>query len=627
VSSARILVIEDNARIGEKLIEILDRSGFIATLAANGRVGLDRFAEQRPDMVLVEHLVPGVEGGRAVDKLRAVDDEVPIVVMATSPRAQTRLIQRGRDFIQGFLLKPFRVPDLLMAVEQALSAREPPPLDGGGPPRREGTLPAAGLTPLLFELVREGAAGVLRMQRDGVKRALYLLNGLPVFAESNLLTETFGRYLLQRGTIHKAQYRAVQQHMVDHGVRQGEALVALGILDDHELYALLRGQVRERVVRCLDWTDASYAFYPDNGFIDDKLMFPMNPLGLVVEGVSRRLEATALRSWFDAHRATTVEPTALCDELGAYIDRLQRDPVISEVLAERPTCAALASRLRVTEVRAVAIIRALAEVGAVRVGAVALGPEDTGGPLTGQPTAPEGRAERVALEDPRYLDGDVEPASDEVARLVFARYLATRGGDHFAALGLDAEATTQAIEDAWLAVSRDFHPDRFAQHPDAEVRERAKEVFMRAGLAFGVLGDTDRREAYRAEVANRHAAAAAKARLEAESEFARGEKLLVRSDTDGARRAFERAHTLAPDEPLYEVHLGWATFLSAEDDEDRDCGERILRRGIDRDPSQAVGYDLLSQLCARTGRGADSAEMASRANHIAAQTSGEGEVR
>ena len=621
MSSARILVIEDNARIGGKLVEILQRSGFEPSLALNGRGGLDRFAADRPDLVLVEHLVPGVEGGRVVDKLRAVDDEVPVVVMATSPRAQTRLLQRGPGFIQGFLLKPFRVPDLLMAIEAALSEREPAPAEGG-PVAREGHFDHAGLTPLLFDLVREGAAGVLRMAKDGVQRAIYLLNGLPVFAESNLLSETFGRYLLQRGTIHKAQYRAVQRHMVEHGVRQGEALVALGILDDHELYALLRGQVRERVVRCFGWADATYAFYPDNGFIDDKLMFPMNPLALLVEGVTRRLDAAALSDWFTSHRQALVEPTMLCDDLGAYIDRLQRDPCITELLAERPTCAELASRMRLTDVRAAAIVRALAELGCVRVGVEPLGPEDTGGPLTAEPTSAEARAERVALEDPRYLDAEQAPAADDTARAVFARYMATRGGDHFAVFALEPDATAEAIEVAWLEVSRDFHPDRFAQHPDAEVRERAKEVFMRAGLAFGVLGDPDRRETYRAEVIERRDAAAAKARLEAESEFARGEKLLIRRDAGGARQAFARAHSLATDEPLYEVHLGWATFLAAEDDEDRASGERILRRGIDRDPSQAIGYDLLSQLCERTGRGADAAEMAGRANHLAAQTSG-----
>lgn len=229
MSSARVLVIEDNPQIGEKLVDVLSRNGFEPRLACDGKHGLDLFAAERPDLVLVEHLVPGMEGGRAVDKLRAVDDEVPIVVMATSPRAQTRLLQLGAGVIQGFLLKPFRVPDLLLALEQALGTRSA--AAEGGSVARQGMLGKGGLAPLLFDLVRQGAAGVLRMNKDGVQRALYLLNGLPVFAESNLLSETFGRYLLARGTIHQAQYRAVQKHMSEHGVRQGEALVALGILD------------------------------------------------------------------------------------------------------------------------------------------------------------------------------------------------------------------------------------------------------------------------------------------------------------------------------------------------------------------------------------------------------------
>ena len=119
MSSARVLVVEDNPRIGEKLQEVLSRSGFAATLARDGAAALDLFSRARFDLVVVEHLVPGVEGGRLVDRLRALDDEVPVVVMAASARAQTRLTQQGSGFIQGFLLKPFRVPDLLQAVSAA----------------------------------------------------------------------------------------------------------------------------------------------------------------------------------------------------------------------------------------------------------------------------------------------------------------------------------------------------------------------------------------------------------------------------------------------------------------------------------------------------------------------------
>jgi len=314
-----------------------------------------------------------------------------------------------------------------------------------------------------------------------------------------------------------------------------------------------------------------------------------------------------------------VTPTAIADELGAYMDRLSREPRLSDVLEGSPTLAELAEALRITDVRAAAMARALTEVGAVRVGV------GLGGGLPLSLTAPEERPERVALCDPRYVDpglGDEEarPAEDPLARAVFARYLAGRGDDHYAALGVVDGADAGAVETAWLATSRDFHPDRFSDHPDGEVRERAKEVFMRAGFAFSVLADDARREAWLTEREARRSASSSD-RMEAEAELARGEKRLVRGDAEGARQHFERARELAPGEPLYDVYLGWATFVAAEDDADRTEGERLLQRGVARDPSQPEGHELLAQLYARTGRGGASAEAAARAQHIVAQAS------
>lgn len=604
MASAKVLVIEDNQRIGDKLVDFLAAAGFAATLATDGRSALDLFAADRPDLVVADHLVPGAGADGIVARLRALDDEVPLLVMGTGSSPPD--VGSGA---RGFLLKPFRARELLGAIERALSARTPEPAPAG--PDRAGLIDEVGLARLLLRLVREGASGVLRMEKDGVNRAVYLLNGLPVFAESNLLSETFGRYLLHREVIDEAQYRKVQAHMVEHGVRQGEALVALGILDNHEVYALLRGQVRERVIRCFEWPGAAYTFHPDDGFVEDKLLFPMNPVSLLVEATVRRHTPQALKAWLDQVGDQRVHMTPLCDELGDYVDRLQREPPLRALLAEAPPAAEVPRALRLVEPRAAAILCTLHDIGAIALDG--LSAEDTREEPTALPAEPS-----VAMElcDPRLAEA--APADDPAARRVFERYLATRGGDHFAVLGLAADATADAIEVAWLSICREFHPDAFADHPDAEVRARAKEVFLRAGQAFGVLGDAERREAYRATLGLRPSATAP--RFDAEAEFARGERLLGEGEAAGARDAFARALGANPGEPLFEVYLGWATFAAATDEAGRREGERVLLRGLRRDPASAVGYRLLARLYTRTGRAAEAADLALRATQLEAHT-------
>ena len=614
MASAHVLIIEDNQRIGDKLTEVLRGAGFEATLARDGQAGLAAFEASRPDLVLVEHLMPGIEGGRLVDRLRAQDEEVPIVVMATSGRAQTRLLQHGAGFIQGFLVKPFRVPELLTAVESALAGRDAGPSpDVSAPQTLRGTIGASTLATLLVTLLRQAAVGVLRLQKDGARRDIYVLNGLPVFAESNLLSETFGRYLLTRGTIDESQYHAVRRYMETHGVRQGEALVALEILNNQEVYGLLRGQVRERVARCFTWEGAEYGFYEDARFLDDKLMFPMNPLALLVDGVLRRRTPQELQARFDLSRNDIVTVTPVARALSTFLDRLQSEPPLTALLEACMTVEALAQEMRLVESRVQAMLEALSAAGVLTLGE---------GGLSAVATLPMGQLADFVLESVEQLDVERTVVLDPVAEHVLSRYLATRGGDHFTVLGLTRDADERAIEAAYLETSRVFHPDRFVEHPDADVRLRAKEVFIKAGQAFGVLSDPNLRTAYRRRLVE--AASVSGVRFAAEDEMNAGEARLTAGDVSGARLCFARAHAEVPGEPLFAAWLGYATWLAARDEDERDEGETLLAEAVAREPCLVVGHELLARLCRASGRTQAAATFAARAAHLRAEVGGVG---
>jgi CheY-like chemotaxis protein len=644
MSSAHVLVIEDNPAIGEKLREVLERADFAVTLHECARAGLEALGRKRPDVVLTEHILPGVDGDRVADALRAVDADVPVVVMAESPRAQKRLIEQGPGFIQGFLLKPFRVPDLLCAVQQALTTREAP----AGPSMdahliMTGELGETSMPSLLVGLLRSSSVGVLRLSKDGVERAVYVLNGLPVFAESNLVSETFGRYLLGREFIDAAQYSAVQQHVAAHRKREGEALVELGILNHNEIYGLLRAQVRERVIRSLDWPGAEFAFYEDAAFVDEKLAFPMNPLALVVEAVVRRRTPQALQAWFDEVRSETVFGTPLLSELSSYVDRLQRDPSPTGLIERGVDAGTFASELRLVETRAAAILEALQTVGLLRIGGP--GPEltvaEAGAVIESLPVAtvpdvsaqPTPAAELSVFEqggehivdaealivDLEWLDDVRTPAADPLVEQVLARYLSTRGADLFAVLDVPRDADDAAIEAAFLDLSRAFHPDRFADHPDPEVRLRAKEVFVKGGQAFGVLSDPAARAAHRARLGV-PAADAFNDRVEAQAALETGQTLLRRGEATRAVEAFERALAAEPGQPLFECWLARARFRAAQDDVARAEAEAAVVWALRRDPALVDGHLALAEIQGATGREADAEASRARAARLRARS-------
>ncbi len=575
-----VLVLEENPKIAQKLLEILSLEGFRVESAGEAQTALERAQELQPEFVLMEYLLPGAEDGALIEALQVQSPKSQILVMAASPSVRDRLMAKGLR-VEGFLLKPFRRLALLEALKDLQGERLDPELS---PVETEHDLrgflsPMRPLNLLLLRLLREGATGILRLERDGICRHLYLLNGLPVSAESNLLDETLGRYLVQRKIINEEQYQAIERYRKAWDLRQGEALLALELLSQVQLYGLLRAQVRERALHCFAWEGARFSFRAEERFLDERPLFPLNPISLSIEALLRRDSSAQLEQLYHRHQKHKLSPGPLLEELSTYIDRLHSPGLLSALFRGGCSPAELLSCLGWSPSRVQGMVQALMELGLLQ----------SFEPLEEEETLRELGA------CPAFLDPRMEPeppAEDPQAAQVFKAYLRGRG-DHYSALGLEPGADLRSLEAAWLTVNRSFHPDRLAKHPDAEVRERAKEVFLRASLAFKVLSKSASREAHLRELKLKSKVLP---QIDAREEFARGQHLLQEKEHQGACQAFARACSAAPEQALYEMHLGWATFLAAEGTAAQRKGEAILLRALERAPGSAIGQSFLSRL-------------------------------
>jgi CheY-like chemotaxis protein len=116
-----ILVIEDDAGIRETLSDFLQSEGFRVDLAREGAEGLERIAACRPDLVLVDLLMPGMNGRQFLARLRAeaATRSLPVVLMTGSrPAGDTAA---AADAV---LQKPFELDDLLATVRRFRPRRQ-----------------------------------------------------------------------------------------------------------------------------------------------------------------------------------------------------------------------------------------------------------------------------------------------------------------------------------------------------------------------------------------------------------------------------------------------------------------------------------------------------------------------
>jgi two-component system response regulator MprA len=119
----RILVIDDDANITSFLKRALSYEGYAVETAANGAEGLARALEQPPDLVILDGMMPGLDGYEVATRLRAGGPQ-PILMLTARDTVPDRV--RGLDSgADDYLVKPFALDELLARVRALLRRTEP----------------------------------------------------------------------------------------------------------------------------------------------------------------------------------------------------------------------------------------------------------------------------------------------------------------------------------------------------------------------------------------------------------------------------------------------------------------------------------------------------------------------
>lgn len=127
--TARVLVVDDERAVRDSLRRALSLRGFAVDTAADGLAALRDVGRQRPDVVVLDVMMPGVDGIGVVRRLRHDGEDVPVLLLTARDAVADRVagLTAGAD---DYLVKPFAL-DELVARLQALLRRASPPADEG----------------------------------------------------------------------------------------------------------------------------------------------------------------------------------------------------------------------------------------------------------------------------------------------------------------------------------------------------------------------------------------------------------------------------------------------------------------------------------------------------------------
>ena len=123
MASARVLVIDDDRNITSFLRRALSYSGYEVDVAENGPAGLSRALEAPPDLVVLDVMMPGMDGYEVCRRLRA-GGPMPILMLTAKDEVPDRV--RGLDVgADDYLVKPFALEELQARIRALLRRREP----------------------------------------------------------------------------------------------------------------------------------------------------------------------------------------------------------------------------------------------------------------------------------------------------------------------------------------------------------------------------------------------------------------------------------------------------------------------------------------------------------------------
>ncbi|MBP3412625.1 MAG: response regulator transcription factor [Oscillospiraceae bacterium] len=121
----RVLIVEDDHNIADLLRLYLEKDNYEVTIAADGLKGMEKFREGHPDLVLLDVMLPGMDGWAVCRSIRA-EAKTPIIMLTAKSETEDKVfgLKQGAD---DYITKPFEMKEVLARIEAVLrrSGMEP----------------------------------------------------------------------------------------------------------------------------------------------------------------------------------------------------------------------------------------------------------------------------------------------------------------------------------------------------------------------------------------------------------------------------------------------------------------------------------------------------------------------
>jgi DNA-binding response OmpR family regulator len=185
----RILIVEDEAPLASGLNDLLSGEGYQSLVAADGRQALEVFRRRKPDLVLLDVMLPEKSGYEVCREIRRQDPRVPILMLTAKGEELDRIagLELGAD---DYIVKPFGIGELLARIRAAFR-RQSAQAEGPGEEAEELAFADVRVDPRRLELRKAGRRHALSPRELSLLRLFCSRRG-EVLDRGTLLERVWG---------------------------------------------------------------------------------------------------------------------------------------------------------------------------------------------------------------------------------------------------------------------------------------------------------------------------------------------------------------------------------------------------------------------------------------------------
>lgn len=315
----RILIVEDDPINLKILGDYLVFKGFSTILARDGYEGLEKFHKETPHIVLLDALLPKMDGFEVLRRIRETSEgkDVPILMMSAVYKAPGVQLQAQKIWgANGYLVKPFELSELedkIRALIQwgetasAADARQAGTgTQGAGDRQRSasrgiefsGHLMNMSFPQVLAVLWQFRETGVLILKWGKQTKEISFVEGQPVEASSSLPSEGFDAFLVKKEKVAESAMKEALRFAEESGRPLQSILLSLNVVSQEELELYITYSLKEIVLSCFAWPEGTYRFQHDDSIKHASRKSILRTVNIILEGIKRHYSRDKIEALF-----------------------------------------------------------------------------------------------------------------------------------------------------------------------------------------------------------------------------------------------------------------------------------------------------------------------------------------